>query len=170
MTVGAITVYSTATQYRYFDTTISDAQIKDLMKKYGVTPTGDPDKDLQELHDAMYANANSTVSSKVSFANQEVQNNQVSAAQNPMNVPWAALMIQAGLYPTGDFNTDYQEFTNKINTMQLSATSQQEKANIDQLIAQSKVVFISPVSSQTPSFSVSGADILAKMNKMYFFS
>lgn len=181
MTVGAITYYSPSTQYRYFDTTISDAQIQNLMKKYGISQTSDSDQDLNALYQAMYSDAKTSTSSSQTSSvghNKHSQQIQAADAQNPVNVQWATLMMQVGLYPTGDFDTDYNEFQNKIFAMQTSAVSQQEKASINQLIAEATIVFVSPstsaseMPSQTPnashSQSVSGVDILAQLNKMYF--
>lgn len=171
MTVGAISSYSPAVQYRYFDTTISDSQIQGLMKKYGITPTGDSDKDLDELYSAMYSDAQSSVAASASFS---INNNQ--QAQKPLNIPWQSLMIQVGLYPTGDFNTDYKAFKDKIIFMQYNATSKMAKTHINQLIAEAAIVFVQPtvaaaqIGLQTPkiSQSSSGADILAQLNRTYF--
>lgn len=170
MTVGAVNSYSSVLQYRYFDTAISATQIQDLMKKYGITPTGDQDLDLRELRNAMYSDAKNKVTSAVNNVNQAQEN---QASGNGSNVPWANLMLQTGLPVTGDFNTDYQAFTNKIFEMKMSATTPQDKAIISQLVSQAEIVFVPPTNSTANSGTAktaSGADILSMLNKMYFFS
>lgn len=175
MTVGAVSSisYSSVIQYRYFDTTISDAQIKDLMAKYGITPSGNQDKDLKALYDAMYTDAQSSATSALNNANQ-TQNNPEVTGKSASNAPWANLMTQIGLVATGDFDVDYQAFSNKIFEMKMSATTPQDKAMISQLVSQAEIVFVPPTTAftQNPGApkSASGADILAQLNKMYFFS
>lgn len=172
MTVGAVTSYSTVNQYRYFDTSISDKQIQDLLKKYSITPTGDRDLDLRELRNAMYTDAKNQITSAISNANQ-AQENQAVVAQTSTSVPWANLMTQVGLSVSGDFEKDYQAFSDKIFQMQMSATTPQDKANINQLVMEAAIVFVQPATSSAPSAgapkTASGADILAALNKMYFF-
>lgn len=174
MSLGAVSAnyYSPTIQYRYFDTTISDEQITSLMQQYGITATGNADIDLEELYDAMYASAQATSNKTVSNA-QKAQEDAMQQAQQPtINVPWANLMIQAGLSVSGDFKKDYQAFNDKIFQMKISATSPQDKAIISQLISQAEIVFVQPdnnSASFSPIKSASGSDILAMLNKMYFF-
>lgn len=169
MTVGAISsnyIYSTAIQYQYFGTDISDDKIKDLMRAYGIMTTGNAEFDIQSLYDAMKAAASGNL--------KNAQPSTPEAIGITANVPWADLMNQVGLSPLGDLETDYNAFIQQINLMQISATSPQEKANVAQLQAQAAIVFIdntnlqSSGSSQKPQ--ISGADILAQLNKLYLMS
>lgn len=184
MTIGAVSSYSysTTVEYQYFGASLSDADIQQLLSDYGIQQSGDSDYDLEQLYDAMYStavdNAQNAQASSLANNTQQPQNSQAAEAQNSTNVPWANLMTQVGLYATGDLSTDYQAFNNKITAMQASgATSQQDKATIGQLVSEASSVFVQPTNS-TPQVSsdqnllqtsqaVSGADIMAQLNKMF---
>lgn len=185
MTIGAISssYYSQPTQDLYLGTSVSNTQIHDLMKEYGLYETGNTAFDLQQLHKAMYSKASSDLEAARAAANQQAQalqqNSQPTGAQNASNVPWAALMNQVGLSATGDLETDIQSFNNKISAMQLSATSPKDKASINLLEAEASIVFVqqdqsttgaSQIQTSNSSSSVSGADIVAQLNKMYVVS
>lgn len=166
MTIGAISstnIYSTAIQYQYFGTDISDDKIKDLMRAYGIMTTGDAKFDIQSLYDAMKAAANGNL-------NNAQQQSAPEVTGTIANVPWADLMNQVGLSPIGDLETDYNAFTQQINLMQISAASPQEKANVAQLQAQAGIVFIDQSSGSSQKSQISGANILAQLNKMYLMS
>lgn len=183
MTVGAISstyTYSTSVQYQYFGTTVSNDRIQDLMKQYGIKQTGDEEYDVQALYEAMMSAASSEAQNTQSISNQgQVQQSQQTDAQNASNVPWADLMEQVGLSVTGNYDDDYDAFNSQIQTMKMSAVNPQQLASISQLEAQASVVFVksdqsasqgASQSSQNSSVSVSGADILAMLNKMYVYS
>lgn len=136
---------------------------------------------MQALYDAMYSEASSSATVEQSSPNQlplSDQGSQATDAQNASNVPWATLMGQVGLAATGNLATDYNTFSEKISAMQVSATSQQDKASIDQLEAEASIVFVqqdqpvtqgsSQVQDSSQSKSVTGADIKAQLNKLYF--
>lgn len=184
MTVGAINYspssyyYTSASQGRIFGTSVSDDSIQILMDQYNIKQTGNQDYDLQQLYNAMYSDAESYVTSVKTAANQkQIQENkseqEAVEAQNASNVPWATLMQQIGLSATGNLTADYNAFNNTISIMQASARTPQEKASISQLQSQASVVFVQSDQSGTSfqgqgsSASVSGADILAQLNKMY---
>lgn len=177
-------VYSSSVVYEYFGTNIPGQQLQALMEQYGIIQTGNSDADIKALYEAMCTDAKNQVeSSRPSSTNnpQKAQpGNQEAGASGSSNVPWANLMNQVGLYATGNLTADYQEFSNKISKMLSSATlSQQDRANIAQLIAEASVVFVQPNSatqassaSAQPQHSsqavqaVTGADITAQLNKM----
>lgn len=168
MTVGAITSYSSVLQNQYFGCIISSANIQNLMLKYGIQITGDPELDIKALYAAMRLRASTIANTKAqqASADQPTDNTQNS------NIQWATLMNQIGLSATGNLATDYAAFSNKISTMQLSATTPQEKANINQLQAQANIVFVqqdqsSKRTSQVQSTTASGAEIMASLNKLY---
>lgn len=174
MTIGAISSsaynYST-TEYDYFGTTISNSRLQDLMEQYGIKPTGDSDVDIKALYQAMHSTASSNIS-QAQAASQEQKDSQATAAQNSNNVPWATLMSQIGLSATGKFDTDYTAFNNRISSMSVNASSQQDKASINQLQAQASIVFVqqnqtTQNTAQTSSQNFSGADITAQMNKLF---
>ena len=190
MTVGAVSLYQystsynydTTSQYKYFGMVVSDERLQQLMLKYGIIETGDSKNDLDALYKAMYPNA-------VSQATAASQANQVNpAAKEPSktaetngataSIPWANLMGQVGLVPTGDLAVDYVAFGNKLAVMQASATTQDQKANIWLLQAEAAIVFTPPTSTTTALASssappqpqtaarASGADIQAQLNKL----
>lgn len=176
MSVNAISSYSSATQYQYFSSAVSDDQVQSLLQQYGLIPTGDDSTDLQALYEAMYAAAqtNVTSSSSATDNSQQSQNSQATDAENSTNIPWSDLMSQVGLYASGDYTTDYEAFNDKITSMQASgALSQQDQATINELLSEASIIFVQPTdsSSQTSTQSsyqlVSGADIQAQLNRMY---
>jgi hypothetical protein len=176
MIVGAIGYYPIATQSLYFNTIISAEQIQELMVKYGIQQTDNPSSDLQALYLAMYSAASSEVNKEEASSNElkpPPPNSQLQNAQNANNVPWATLMNQVGLFATGNLEKDYISFKEKISTMQIAAATQQEKASINQMLAEADIVFVSSNVSAleskgtSPPKMTSGADILAQLNKMY---
>lgn len=175
MSVNAIGSYSysSAVQYQYFGTTISDDQIKLLLQKYNIVQTGDSYVDLQALYGAMYSDAQSEATAELQANSNPQGASQATEAANSTNVPWASLMNQVGLTATGNLDEDYSNFNNKISSMQSSgALSQQDQATINQLVSEASIVFVqqnNPTSqSQSTAQNPSGADIQALMNKMYF--
>lgn len=184
MVVGVVNPiqYSSIEQYKYFSASVSDARLQQLMVDYGVQVTGDADKDLQALYSAMYGVAEQDLLYGMSPSTSSVaQANQASQAQQQQpqsdNVPWATLMNLVGLYPTGDFQSDYVAFNNQIQVMQASATSPDQKAMIAQLQAQAQIVFVQPDQTsiqqgQQPAVqqsqpTASGADITAMLNQLF---
>lgn len=173
MSVSAIgsNLYTPVSQYRYFDTTISDNQILSLMRQYGISPSGDRDSDLEALYNAMYTDAKNIVASNVNNAQQAQKDKAQSAQQTPTDVPWAMLMYQAGLHVSGEYKKDYQAFTDKILEMKKSAATPQNQAMISQLVSQATIVFVRPNNEAEGSDSLptaTGADITAMLNKLYF--
>lgn len=173
------TTYDTTEQYKYFKGVISNAQIKELMLKYGIVQTGDSVTDLRALYNAMYADAKEEVIGNIASTAPQ-QSQQTPPPQQQSEAPWTTLMSQIGLTATGNFSQDYGLFQNRIMTMQASAQTPQERANIAQLQSQASIVFIQQTNTQTSTSSgaiaqqntptPSGADITALVNKMYFLS
>lgn len=181
MTIGAIGSFSySSSLYKKLDTGLTDVQIQELMKKYGIKPTGNKSADLQALYQAMCADIVSSTNANQYVANQN-QNTQncthAKAASAETNVPWAALMAQVGLTATGNYDKDYEAFNDRIEAMQQSLSgrdAQEGDAYIAQLQAEASVVFSKPIqtshhhSASHQQKQVSGADILAQMNKKFF--
>lgn len=186
MSVGAVnsltysTSYADLQQYKFFKFVNSPEQIDELMRKYGIIQTGDTYNDLKALYDAMYkeasVDANEEAAGSVAYLKPQDQIKKPEN-QDPTNVPWATLMNQIGLTATGNLQKDYGSFSEKISIMQVSATTPQDKANLQQLESQASIVFV-PQSQTTQTASqnqgpiektsASGADIVAMLNKMYF--
>lgn len=191
MTVGAVsstTIYSNSLQYKYFHTVLSDAQVQDLLRNYGILPSGDADIDLDNLYNVMYAQASkdateaagSIASTQQTQTPQNTQSTQTT--QSSTEVPWATLMSQVGLTATGDLDKDYASFNEKISLMSASATTPQDRANVAQLEAQANIVFVQPTQTAqasnsnqsntqgamaTATATATGADIVAMLNKLY---
>lgn len=183
MTISAISSdysYFQSYQNQYFGGTVSISQFQYLMQQYGVQSTGDSYKDVQNLYQAMYAEAavDAVSANASSNSDQATKPSPPSEAPNTNNVPWANLMNQVGLSAIGDLATDHAAFNNRILSMQSSgALAQQEQASIDQLIAEASIVFVPPPgpppsqpqdqgSTKVPE--VTGADITAQLNRMFF--
>lgn len=156
MTVGAINtgssrhLYSTYTEYQYFGTTVSQERLNDLMARYGIQQTGNSDEDLRALYVALYRESIVELEEEKSTemsVNQNSQSTQANQTETTTEVPWSTIMGQVGLMVTGDYDADYAAFETRINSMQYAAVTQQEKASIDQLIAEAAVAFVPPEQS-----------------------
>lgn len=189
MTVGAVsstTIYSSSLQYKYFHTVLSESQVQDLLRKYGILPSGNADTDLDNLYNIMYAQASKDASEAIgSLASTQQQQPQQQKTkqveQSSQELPWATLMSQVALTATGDLDKDYASFNEKISLMSASATTPQDKANVAQLQAQASIVFVqntqqtakkvTPIAqSNTQAEAPTGADIMAMLNRMYFLA
>jgi len=183
MSISAVSSCSSTVMYSYFKSAISTSQLETLLKKYGLKSTGDTEQDMKALYQVMSQSAvKEVVGVEVTEKVEKKENKQSveGAASTENQIPWANLMSQVGLFTSGDLNTDYISFMNQVSLMKASAgASTQQKANIEQLMAQAGVVFAqqnqpmqanqSTASSSDDSASKqqsSGADILAKLNKM----
>lgn len=189
MTVGAVSLYQysgnynydTTTQYKYFGMAVSDDRLQQLMVRYGILQTGDSKKDLEALYQAMYPNATSQAT-KAAQSGQQPQKPQTPQAAETTgttaSIPWSNLMGQVGLIATGELAIDIEAFKIKMNAMQVSATTPEQKASIGLLQAEAAIVFVQPSEttktasaavsqSQPPTLTrASGADIQAQLNKL----
>ncbi len=158
-------------QYKFFGETIPAEKFEFLMRKYGIKSSGDRYKDINALYQAMYSEANVEVIGNIASVQQE---SQAIDAGNSTNIPWANLMSRIGLTATGDLAIDYERFNAKISAMQSSAAaSQQQKALINELLAEAKIVFVQKsliTQNSKHSQQITGADIQAQLNRLYFFS
>lgn len=164
-------------QTQFFGGTISASQFESLAAKYGIAITGNSYSDVQNLYQAMLADADAEVIG--SIASQKPQGppqSQQVEAQSSSNCPWASLMNRVGLSATGKLAEDLAAFNSKISAMQSSgATSGQDQALIAQLSTQASSVFVVIPQAQQPQGAaqiqaISGADIRAQLNRLYFFS
>lgn len=177
MTIGAVSsIYTPSVQYQYFGTSISPDRIQELMRRYGIMPSGNADHDLQALYQAMYSTASSDVKAteNAGFQPPQKQPPLPEVIGNTALVPWANLMSQVGIPLTGTYEGDYNAFTQKINAMSLSATDQQQIASVDQLKAEAGLVFVKPTQPNLPKepqksaqHEITGADIIAQLNRMF---
>lgn len=168
--VSGVTAYTGAYQSQFFSSTISPDQLYDLMKQYGVLETGDEYTDTKNLYQAMY-NYYSQVMNSTTY---EIPNQ-----SNKSTVPWAHLMEQIGLLPTGDMNKDYSAFMAKINELQGRGNVQNTEGiqdpkgaqgpteNLDNLVSESRYAFQAPYLGTLSTTQVSGADIVAALNKAF---
>lgn len=175
MSVSAISsIYTSYQSYQnqFFGGTISESQFEYLLRKYGITTTGNAYKDVEALYNAMRAQADTEVAGSTASSNQ-AQKSQKQQEQTA-SIPWANLMSRVGLAATGELQDDYNLFTSKISSMQASAASSpQDKAYIAQLSAEAQIVFTQPqvtLQETTKAQAVSGSDIKAMLNRIYFFS
>jgi hypothetical protein len=159
MTVGAISgiqQYSSSAQIQFFSTAVSSAKIDELMKLYGIQPTGDDYADLKALYQAMYNYYSQYPDTSV--------NNQPSKPAQATQ-PWAPLMSQVGLSMTGSLQGDYSAFMNKIAQLQAAAGSPSQIASYKSLEAQAQSAFVAPSQPRSSSSQMLGADIIAQMNR-----
>ena len=173
MTIGAISsvyTYSTSYQSSIFGSTYSNERLNQLMRQYGIIQTGDEYTDLVALYNAMHGDAKTKI--EAAAAQKAGQNEPIST--NTSKVPWQSLMAQVGLQTTGNVSVDYEAFNRRLFQMQGAARSKQDEADIYALMNQGNIVFNDQTqqnditaSGATKPQAISGAEILAQMNKMF---
>lgn len=166
MTIGAVGgVYSYTNfsyQYQLFSSAVSSDKLNDLMRQYGVIQTGDELSDLQALYAAMYSNIQTNAASAVNSSNQ-------IEGTDAENVPWADVMKSVGLYPTGTMEDDYYAFTNRIDELEASQSSS-DNATLEEIRSEGESLFAQAsgqTTNSTPTTQMSGADIIAQLNKAF---
>ena len=116
-TVNGVYSYSSANIYSYLGRVPTNYRaLQDAFREYGIRPTGNA-YDLKRLKNAMYEEYSSQVKEQI--------NNQ---QENKNQVPWAGLLTQIGIQPTGDYAKDKQAFDNAINLLSQSAIDGQAMA------------------------------------------
>ncbi len=129
-TVNGVYSYTSANIYSYLGRVpTSNAALKEAFREYGIKPTGN-DYDLKRLKNAMYEEYSTQV--------QEQINNQ---QQEKNVVPWASLLTQIGIQPTGDYETDYAAFNNAIQLLSQSAIDGQAMAYFAGLRSEAQRIF-----------------------------
>ncbi len=145
--------------YSYFGSTISPSQFDAMLKRYGIIATGNVDLDARTLYKAMYSAASNLLENNIQSA--------AASAEKP-KLPWNDIMAQVGINPTGDLNTDRGSFYDRISAMQASAANDSNQtANINLLLAEAGVVFVSMAAQEQKT--ASAAEIKALVNKQFFF-
>jgi len=175
MSIGAVSSinrYSRAYESALFGTTVSNQRLDELMQEYGIIQTGDSYVDLLELYNAMYKAAQTTVTAAAT--KRQTGRPPEPITTNTIAVPWQSLMVQVGLETTGDVAVDYAAFNRQIFFMQGAVRSKQDEADIAALFAQANISFNQQTqqmgitgSGATKLPSISGADIVAQMNRMF---
>ena len=166
MTVGTATPinsYSSINQAQFFTGTVSNDRLSALMKEYGVQPTGNEYNDLQSLYKAMY-----NYFSQYGTPSASNLSSQPSQAQQAANAPWAPLMKQVGLSATGDLKSDYAAFLAKVSALQgNTSATQSEKTSLQDTEKAATYAFVQPSQMQAQAPQLSGADIVAQLNKAF---
>lgn len=161
MTIGAVNgvyQYTSSNQVQFFNGTISNDKLNYLMQQYGITQTGNSYTDMKALYSAMHG-----YFSQYGAIDPSQGSNQPSQAQ----IPWAGLMNNIGLQVTGQIDKDYSSFKNTVDFLTANAKTPNEKAIMQQLSMQAQSVFIAPRTQENDRPTLSGADILAQMNKAF---
>ena len=129
-TVDGVYTYTSANIYSYLGRVpTSNAALKEAFDDFNVTPTGST-SDLTKLKNAMYQEYSAQVKEQIN--NQKEEKN---------NVPWARLLSQIGIQPTGDYDKDYAAFNNAIQLLSQSAIDGQAMAYFAGLRSEAQKVF-----------------------------
>ena len=129
-TVNGVYSYTSANIYSYLGRVpSSNAKLKEAFREFGVRPTGN-EYDLKRLKNAMYEEYSLQVKEQI---NNQQENKQV--------VPWAGLLSQIGIQPTGDYDKDYAAFNNAIQLLSQSAIDGQAMAYFAGLKSEAQKVF-----------------------------
>ena len=129
-TVNGVYSYTSANIYSYLGRVpTSNAALQDAFREFGIRPTGN-DYDLKRLKNAMYEEYSTQVQEQIN--NQQEQKNVV---------PWAGLLSQIGIQPTGDYDKDYAAFNDAIQLLSQSAIDGQAMAYFAGLRSEAQKVF-----------------------------
>ena len=129
-TVNGVYTYTSANIYSYLGRVpTSNAALKEAFDDFGITPSGST-SDLKKLKNAMYEEYSTQVKEQIN--NQNEQKNVV---------PWAGLLSQIGIQPTGDYEKDYAAFNNAIQLLSQSALDGQAMAYFAGLRSEAQKVF-----------------------------
>ena len=129
-TVNGVYQYTSANLYSYLGRVpTSNAKLKEAFDDFGVTATGST-SDLTKLKNAMYEEYSTQVKEQINNQNAEKQ-----------VVPWAGLLSQIGIQPTGDFDKDYTAFNDAIKLLSQSAIDGQAMAYFAGLRSEASRVF-----------------------------
>ena len=129
-TVNGVYTYTSANIYSYLGRVpTTGTALKEAFDKFDVTPTGQ-NSDLTKLKNAMYREYSTQVKEQI---NNQQEDKQV--------IPWAGLLSQIGIQPTGDYDKDYTAFNNAIQLLSQSAIDGQAMAYFAGLRSEAQKVF-----------------------------
>ena len=143
-TVNGVYAYSSSNIYSYLGRVpSSNMALQDAFREFGIRPTGNA-YDLKRLKNAMYEEYSTQVKEQIN--NQQEKKNEI---------PWAGLLSQIGIQPTGDYEKDYAAFNNAIQLLSQSAIDGQAMAYFAGLRSEAQKVFGSYNQSQNPQSQIS---------------
>ena len=140
-TVNGVYNYTSANIYSYLGRVpTNNAALQEAFDDFGVTPTGST-SDLTKLKNAMYEEYSTQVKEQINNQNEEKR-----------VVPWAGLLSQIGIQPTGDYEKDYAAFNDAIHLLSQSAIDGQAMAYFAGLRSEAQRVFAeaNPARQQEP--------------------
>ena len=142
-TVNGVYSYTGSSIYSYLGRLPrNNTVLKEAFRDYGIIPTGKT-SDLKRLENAMYREYSEQVKEQIDNQNSQKQ-----------NVPWAGILSQIGIQPTGDYEKDYAAFNNAIQLLSQSAIDGQAMAYFAGLRSEAQRIFgsYSPQEQQTQTF------------------
>ena len=129
-TVNGVYTYTSANIYSYLGRVpTTNIALQEAFKEFDVRPTGKT-SDLVKLKNAMYREYSNQV--------QEQINNQKEEKEV---VPWASLLSQIGIQPTGNYEKDYAAFNNAIQLLSQSAIDGQAMTYFAGLRSEAQRIF-----------------------------
>lgn len=150
--------------------TLIDPTIKAQLDSLGLQSTGNAQKDIAAIQ-AAKASQGSNSAQNVDDANKAStlmsSQAQPSSSAQP---PWASLMQQLGLSLTGSKEGDFSAIATKLSSLQASAKTDSEKANVAALQAQFQAYASQADSSAQSSSSTPFAaeqNQIAQLNKFF---
>lgn len=129
-TVNGVYTYTSANIYSYLGRVpTTNIALQDAFKEFDVRPTGQT-SDLVKLKNAMYREYSNQVQEQIHNQQEEKQ-----------VAPWAHLLTQIGIQPTGDYEKDYAAFNNAIQLLSQSAIDGQAMTYFAGLRSEAQKVF-----------------------------
>lgn len=129
-TVNGVYTYTSSNIYSYLGRVpTTNIALQEAFKEFDVRPTGQT-SDLVKLKNAMYREYSNQVKEQI---NNQQEDKQV--------VPWAGLLSQIGIQPTGNYEKDYAAFNNAIQLLSQSAIDGQAMTYFAGLRSEAQKVF-----------------------------
>jgi len=139
----------------YYGSDSQNAAFKNLLQQYGIEASGNKEYDTKLLQIAM------------ALETQEAEE-EAATTESRADRPWADLMWQLGLTLNEDPNQDYDDIIAELDRRISSVTSDEERAELEELKAYADELFTQSVSVTSNAISdmFVGANMLAAMNRL----
>lgn len=166
MTISPI---SSISSFAYIYNTSSDdekqkktGELDVLLRQYKLSPTGDYDKDVERLRQAMIQEQ----------IDKQYEQEQSKKTQNYENRPWYEIMWQLGLHQNDSVHQDYDDIMEELDRRIMSSENQEDYTKYNNMRIRTQEYFDEYTQGTSMDFSNSysssmiGLSLLANMNKI----
>ena len=176
MSIGAIGSSFSSQQSQQID-----EMLKTRLKALGLQSTGSVQGDLALLKSAQSGQSQSSSASQTDNANKV--STQIQASSQAQQLPWASLMNELGVKPTGSKEGDFAAISSAIEVKSSQATTTEQKSEVkalqqefasiqsqnDSNSTQSVAQAASP-SAQSQQSNYTGQNQVAELNKYFLLN